>query len=393
MESKKMASIYEGSTITIAAAASKDGNGGCFVNGPRDHEITVSGNNESKVSARKFPHHEGFEDESWFHTTNNLPLFSRAWTFQEELLATRVLYFCSEEIVFQCKSSITCQCGGISSYLEEEKKYTTKKQYQDALLEHGEPQYQWSRIVKQYSARYLTKETDRLPALSGLTGIFRDKELGDFVAGMWTKALPLWLTWEVYGSQLSPDPAVYVAPSWSWISIASGNQIEYAHCGWTKHGNSNLLLDIKLSILDVRCELAGTDPSGTIKSGYIYVRGPVVEVTLIYNYPPFLGQRGSLVTLPPFSLGRGDLQTDFTCDCQDRVWMNAKEGQGVLLLLVYVNDRKCCFLVLMERPTGEYVRIGITVREDVREMGSEGRELPIWDVWFRDAEEREIKIV
>jgi hypothetical protein len=388
-----MASIYEGSMITIAAAKSKDGNGGCFVNEPSVDTIVLPGRRESEVSARKYPQHDGFEDESWFHTTNNLPLFSRAWTFQEELLATRVLYFCSEEIVFQCKSSISCQCGGISSYLEEGNKYTTKKQYQDALLEYGEPQYQWSRIVKQYSARYLTKESDRLPALSGLTGIFRDKELGGFVAGMWTKALPLWLTWEVYGSQLSSDPAVYVAPSWSWISITSGNQIEYANCGWRKQGNSNHLLDIKLSILDVHCELAGTDPSGTIKSGYIDVLGPVVEATLIYNYPPLLGQRGSLVRLPPFSLRRGDLQTDFTCDCQDRVWINAKEGQDVLLLLVYVDGRKCCFLVLMERPTGEYVRIGISVREDVGEMGGEGRELPIWDMWFRDAEEWEIKIV
>jgi hypothetical protein len=387
-----MASIYEGSMITIAAAASKDGNGGCFINGPSVHTIVQPGRRGDEVSARKCPRHDGFEDESWFHTTNNLPLFSRAWTFQEELLATRVLYFCSDEIVFQCKSSISCQCGGISSYLEEEKKYTTKKQYQDALLEYGEPQYQWSRIVKQYSARYLTKESDRLPALSGLTGIFRNKGLDEFVAGMWTKALPLWLTWEVYGSQVSPDPAVYVAPSWSWVQIVSGNQIEYAHCGWRKHGNSPKL-DIKLSIVDVHCELAGTDPSGTIKSGYIDVLGPVVEATLIYNFPPLLGQRGSLVTLPPFSLRRGDLQTDFTCDCQDRVWMNAKEGQDVVLLLVYVDGEKCCFLVLMEKLTGEYVRIGIAVREDVRQIGGDGRELPIWDVWFRDAEAREIKIV
>jgi hypothetical protein len=388
-----MASIYEGSMITIAAAASKDGNGGCFVDGPSVHKIALPERKEGEVSARKYPRYDGFEDESWFHTTNNLPLFSRAWTFQEELLATRVLYFCSEEIVFQCKSSISCQCGGISSYLEEGKKYTTKKQYQDALLEYGEPKYQWTRIVKQYSARYLTKETDRLPALSGLTGTFRDKELGEFVAGMWTKSLPLWLTWEVYGSQISPDPAVYVAPSWSWISITSGNQIEYAHSGWKKDGNSNHLLDIKLSILDVHCELAGTDPSGTIKSGYIYVRGPVVEASLTYNFPPLLGQRGSLVTLPPFSLRRGGLQTDFTCDCQDRVWMNAKDGQDVVLLLVYVDDEKCCFLVLMEKPTGEYVRIGIAVREDVRQISGDGRELPIWDVWFRYAEAREIKIV
>jgi hypothetical protein len=231
------------------------------------------------------------------------------------------------------------------------------------------------------------------PVLRGFSGI---KELGEFVAGMWAKALPLWLAWEVYGSQLNPDPAVYVAPSWSWIQIMSGNQIEYAHCGWKKHGNSNHLLDIKLSILDVHCDLTGTDPSGTIKSGYIDVLGPVVEVTLVYNFSPLLGQRGSLVRLPPFSIRRGDLQTDFTCDCQDRVWINAKEGQDVVLLLVYVDGEKCCLLVLMEKPTGEYVRIGIAVREHVSAVVEEeafGREWPIWDTWFRDAEEREIKIV
>jgi hypothetical protein len=73
--------------------------------------------------------------------------------------------------------------------------------------------------------------------------------------------------------------------------------------------------------------------------------------------------------------------------------MNAKEGQHVALLLVYVDGAKCCFLVLMERPTGEYVRIGIAVREDVSEMGNGGRERPIWEVWFRDAGERKVRIV
>ncbi len=104
-----------------------------------------------------------------------------------------MLYYCPEEIVFQCKTTIDCQCGGISNTLQANKEGTSKRQYENALLEKSDVRKlknQWYRIIKQYSACFLTKETDRLPALSGLTGIFQQSELGSFAAVLWTEDLP-----------------------------------------------------------------------------------------------------------------------------------------------------------------------------------------------------------
>jgi hypothetical protein len=54
-------------------------------------------------------------------------------------------------------------------------------------------------IISQYSGRYLTEEGDRFPALPGLAKFFEKRGLGTFIAGLWTKDLPLWLTWSYFG--------------------------------------------------------------------------------------------------------------------------------------------------------------------------------------------------
>lgn len=41
------------------------------------------------------------------------PLFSRAWCFQERLLATRILHYTEQEIVFECRTGYQCKCDGI----------------------------------------------------------------------------------------------------------------------------------------------------------------------------------------------------------------------------------------------------------------------------------------
>jgi hypothetical protein len=400
-ESKKMASIYESSKVTIAAAKSHDGKGGCFVRG-RIFPVTDE-NTGLDVFTRQGPSHHGFEDDSWFNRTT-LPLFSRAWTFQEELLATRVLYYCPEEIVFQCKTKLDCQCGNLAHELSSRSFVTSKQRYNEVILigdEMKSVELQWCRIVRQYSARHLTKEKDRLPALSGLTGAFKQRGLGNYVAGLWSGNLPLWLSWTIFGSPLSKYASAYVAPSWSWASILSGTQVLYV---WEarKDLSKRIVDDTQLRVLDVYCEPAGLDPSGAITWGYISILGRVVEAKLIYKFTPSPGQAGSFVALPPFAVRKNGLQTSFRCDCQDRVVLSTKEGQHILCLLTYsiVGD-KSFFLVLIEGDDEEYRRIGLGDTETVEVMevtadfgeGDIDKEVPIMDAWFRDADIKEVKIV
>lgn len=89
-------------------------------------------------------------------------------------------------------------------------------------------------IVEYYSSRYLTKETDKLPALAHLASKFHDEQNpGEYCAGIWSNHLPsslLWKTAPNYSNSrrkpmhplaafLPRRPQEQRAPSWSWASI------------------------------------------------------------------------------------------------------------------------------------------------------------------------------
>lgn len=158
----------------------------------------------------------------------------------------------------------------------------------------------WSFIVQQYSRRSLTRETDRFPALSGLTKAVEDRGLGRFVAGLWTENLPRCLAWICSKGGVRTD--VYVAPSWSWASIAGGHPIAYRMLHEEFDNSLNYL-----EILDVTFELAGPNPTGAIRSGYLVVRGRAVLAKL------WLSRTGNVARLQ-----RGEWESEVTLDISRR---------------------------------------------------------------------------
>jgi hypothetical protein len=108
-----MGAIYGHSKVTIAAAASEDSRGGCFHENKTLSAFTYAHPTlNTSMAIRKCPDHYGYVHYSAAYDSSlPLPLFSRAWTMQEELLAPRVIYYGPHEIVFQCRNLSTCQCG------------------------------------------------------------------------------------------------------------------------------------------------------------------------------------------------------------------------------------------------------------------------------------------
>jgi hypothetical protein len=274
IESKRMASIYGNSKATIAAVKSKDGNGGCFNENDKIFYFKHP-SSDTPMSIRQYNNHEGhrsFETSDVIRQT--MPLFTRAWTLQEEILSPRVLYYESMEVAFQCRKLLDCQCGELSHRGEDYSFETTKRRYERShhkSLDSYQAMQDWASVVVQFSSRKLTFETDRLPALSGLAKSFQNQHLGAFVAGMWEKGLHFSLSW-VYVGPRRAQPTVYVAPSWSWAS--AGGEIDYPVFERVERWQSHL------TILNVACEPAGLDPTGAISSGYIKVRGHPVPATL-----------------------------------------------------------------------------------------------------------------
>ncbi|CZR68732.1 uncharacterized protein PAC_18631 [Phialocephala subalpina] len=178
IESSKMSDIYQNSFVTLAATASKNGQGGCF-----SLDLDTASPNE-------------YELDSCLSPTSSI------MTFQERILSPRVLHICNQELVWECQNRSECECGGHVARSKQTKYFSRvveKARFPESLDEGhpittpesndsdtpGDPREmsdQWHHIVEQYSALGLTKETDRLPALSGLAQR-TSSVLGQYVAG------------------------------------------------------------------------------------------------------------------------------------------------------------------------------------------------------------------
>lgn len=130
----------------------------------------------------------------------------------------------------------------------------------------------WYDLVSSYTARKLTKDSDKLPAIAGLAATIHEIAGDSYLAGHWRVELERSIFWRTDQDTTSPEPArcrEYRAPSWAWPSI-DGMVL------WTWPDLSPGVGDAApLEIVDVDVELvAGVDnPFGPVRSGKLTVKG------------------------------------------------------------------------------------------------------------------------
>jgi hypothetical protein len=111
------------------------------------------------------------------------PVLRRAWTLQERMLATRTVHFAAEEIIWECATASACECG----HLQNTHALTSRQRFDVSSLDRlpdAERARLWAQLSLSYQNRLLTKEKDRLPALSGLAHRFQSDGLGVYLAGL-----------------------------------------------------------------------------------------------------------------------------------------------------------------------------------------------------------------
>ncbi|KIV88564.1 hypothetical protein PV10_08235 [Exophiala mesophila] len=198
------------------------------------------------------------------------PLFRRAWTLQERILASRILHLSAGEMIWECASICACECG----HLESTTAVTSRRRYDLARLESMttlERANAWDELALSYQNRHITKDNDRLPALSGLAHRFQTDGLGQFLAGLWSEFAISMMLWEVRKGRVS---GASVAPSWSWASVQGlltrNDPIE--------ENNS-----FQAVLKDFHCDPATSDPYGAIVqgSGYLQLHSPVLDGTIV----------------------------------------------------------------------------------------------------------------
>lgn len=125
-----MASIYQNAFVTLAATTSSSGSEGCFSmhhKPVREHKLYHGASKTEALSVREKLKHWPVSPTKV--STQLYPLLSRGWAFQERYLSPRVLHFCQQELVWECREETVCECGGIS---------TTRNSHERLLLRSEE---------------------------------------------------------------------------------------------------------------------------------------------------------------------------------------------------------------------------------------------------------------
>ncbi len=159
-----------------------------------------------------------YNDEEWSLMVDMAPVNTRAWVFQERMLASRVVHFSQNQLFWECfemKSSERFPDGIPQRYECATLRDTLNKDL--TLTKSPTLLVLWAEVVATYSFLELTYESDKLVALSALVQLLHDAFRDKYLAGLWQGNLTGQLCW--LSSAQTRRSTVYRAPSWSWVCL------------------------------------------------------------------------------------------------------------------------------------------------------------------------------
>ncbi|KIW64202.1 hypothetical protein PV04_09155 [Phialophora macrospora] len=231
------------------------------------------------------------------------PVMARAWCFQERFSATRMIRFMSHEVVWECQTCLSCECGAVrnGSAQEDSSESESRPINRSSILSFDEKQLShrliaekdkslrdaskcWSIILSYYSSCRLTEQSDMLPAISGVARQLANGALGGYLAGLWRNDLPLSLLWRA-----SPDctrPTTNIAPSWSWASLIGR---KFFSC-WEPDSEEKGKVCVA-KVIRAETTTPGHNPFGHASSGSVCLHAPVLKANLVHVPPS--GRGGS----------------------------------------------------------------------------------------------------
>ena len=188
----------------------------------------------------------------------------RGWVFQERMLAPRTIQFLKHELSWDCRKETACECGMMSQDVGFEGSMGQKKIkffHELQTIPSGRHATRWREVVSSYTSLYLTQESDRLPAIAGVTRMF-EKARGSGStchAGVWSDTAAQDLSWRVLDRHLQKklwtkerlQTRIPGQPTWSWASVYAAVNY-FAGVGYQK------------ASFDPLCEVIEMGPSGLI---------------------------------------------------------------------------------------------------------------------------------
>ncbi|KAM0348223.1 hypothetical protein ACHAP4_010969, partial [Fusarium culmorum] len=281
LESPRMGDVYQNAYLTIAAAASQNSNEGLFHPRPFSirKEITtvIKGEEEAEkvdIFARPWrsdwPWSDSIGDGPSWRAQN--PLEKRAWTLQEHVLSRRILRFTAHELVWHCQEVHLCECRshsvGQTLKLMNLRALVANNPEQGARVSN--PMVVWHEIVGPFTGRNITRETDRLPALSGVAAALAPIMKKEYVAGTWMELLGKTICWHVEKGATSRHKEYY-APTWSWASVV----------GLVQKLNVVQMNELpQTDVVNVQWTAATINPYGRVSDARLTIKGILLDVPI-----------------------------------------------------------------------------------------------------------------
>lgn len=274
-ESKTMGSIYRDALVTISAATACRSTDG-IIKGPSDSGIAEESisprlpiDNESnkmvQVSLKR-------EEESMRELFLRSPLMKRGWTLQEAILSPRILWY-GHQLFWQCPQGFQSADGvPPGTLMPEDSAYTeivnvihslnqTDGKAPDLNLVLDD----YYNLVRDYSSRTLSYNSDKFPAFSGLAALLHPILGGEYLAGIWSMDFRKGLIW-YKETRDCRHTLPSQAPSWSW-AVTNGPVLFW----FTTRKETTSPNDAQL--IDHKVELKSQNVYGQVDSGHLVING------------------------------------------------------------------------------------------------------------------------
>ncbi|KAK0741416.1 heterokaryon incompatibility protein-domain-containing protein [Schizothecium vesticola] len=325
-EASRMAAVYRNSHLTLSATSSSSPLAGIYTPAPGGAvHIAADPPEDAETLDILFPAAAKLREELRLELRFKIvhpglarwdvpdkegedsPLLTRAWAYQERLLAPRVLHFGRWEAWWECQQGLACECQGMGWGVREGKHMGTymgaaqgevemppKVSHYAALHVGGKGDKgrgklleRWGEMVEEYTRRRLTYSADRLPAFGGVAGEMGEALGMRYLAGQWEGTLPEALMWEreegTVGARLvwgEERPA----PSWSWASVDDAVRFVIPLEGLPAWAKTKVVVEVG----EVKVVPVTEDERGRVVVGesYMMVTAPMVRAAVCFEPDP-----------------------------------------------------------------------------------------------------------
>lgn len=285
-QSALMADIYQHSSLNLCAADSAGcGSGMVEMAAPHLMEIAAATTQSADTGSRETVALVGGLISTAIIDWGRCGLLSRGWVFQEGLCSPRGLYVSR-------RHGLWWDCGTMIDMIDSRESISTgdfdhafnprterrsflsltknANRHSMAVRDFSFTWYDWMEL---YTSRYLTRETDRLPAVAGMASYVASLSGMKYKAGLWEEDIIRGLMWR-RGSSGHANRVPGGAPTWSWASITGPVYYDEFFTMRVNHrGKIDHCAELDLDIMDTTIEEERPGTFGNVRRGEIKASG------------------------------------------------------------------------------------------------------------------------